>query len=184
MLCTCSPDRQTPRISQALPDVANNGGPKDFLDSVRAKMHFTFSRMQHYADVDSTYYKERTRFIGDTVWYRDGKHPLAVVRYGDSKMNRKLLMVFNRSGKCTASLIVGMNGDVDRFDSVILDYKIIDNRSFSTTETWTYRGGINDDKITVTKQFYAINKKGRIMAQDNIIRSFTKPKIVVASHRQ
>ncbi|HEX3384061.1 MAG TPA: hypothetical protein VHS53_02675, partial [Mucilaginibacter sp.] len=70
------------------------------------------------------------------------------------------------------------------YDSVILNYKMLGVNSFSTTEVWTYRGGSKEDKITVTKQFYVVNKKGSIMAQDNIIRSFTKPKAIAVMHRQ
>jgi hypothetical protein len=184
VLTTCRPDRQSTKDSQLVADApiaeSKHKPPKDFLDSVRAKMHLTFSKIEQYAVVDSTYYKEHARFIGDTVWYRNGKRPLAVIRYNDKGISKKLLLVFNRRGDCTASLIVGMNGNADSFDSINLDYKIIDNNSFSTTETWTYRGGSMNDKITVTKQFYQINKKGRIMAQNNIIRSFTKPKALTA----
>ncbi|HZX57091.1 MAG TPA: hypothetical protein VFE54_00130 [Mucilaginibacter sp.] len=154
--------------------------PEDFLDSVFVKMGLSFDQIKEHTNIDSTYYKEHVKFTGDTVWYRNSKHPLAIVRCADSNLNKKLLLVFNRRGKCTASLIVGMNGDVDGLDSVILNYKIIDDYSFTTTETWTYRGGKTDDKITVTKQFYWINKKGNILAQNNIIHSFTRPKRLVA----
>ncbi len=181
MLCTCSyPDTQSSKDSHALADPGNNRPQKTFLDSVLAKRRLSFDQIKEHANIDSTYYKEHVKFAGDTVWYRNSKHPLAIIRYGDSLINKKLLLVFNQSGKCTASLMVGMDGDVDSFDSVVLDYKITDNNSFFTTETWTYCGGSTDDKITITKQFYGINKKGSILAQNNIIHSFTRSKELAA----
>ncbi len=184
MFCTCSyPDTQPPRRSLALTDPGNNI-PKDFLDSVFVKKRLSFDQIKEHTNIDTIYDKENIRFVGDTVWYRKGKHPLAIVRYRDSLIDRKLLLVFNRRGKCTASLIVGMDGDVDSFDSVRLNYRISDNNNFSTTETWTYCGGIRDDKITTTKQFYWIDKKGHILAQNNIIHSFTRPKELTARRRQ
>jgi hypothetical protein len=195
MLCTtCNPDRQL-KDSQAGTDMGMAGSdalgtsksgksPKNFLDSVYAKKAFTFREINEHADIDSIYYKKRVRFVGDTVWYRHGRHPLAVIRLGKGTINKKLLLVFNRHGDCTASLVVAMDGDVDSYDSVILNYKMLGVNSFSTTEVWTYRGGSKEDKITVTKQFYVVNKKGSIMAQDNIIRSFTKPKAIAVMHRQ
>lgn len=187
-LYTCSyPDRQGSKGDQTLADgesVKNTHRPqKDFLDSVFAKMGLSFDQIKEHTNIDTIYNKEHVKFAGDTVWYRNGKHPLAVVRYSDSLISKKLLLVFNKSGKCTASLIVGMDGDVDSFDSIVLDYKISDNNSFFTTETWTYRGGSKDDKITITKQFYWINKKGNILAQNNIIHSFTRPKELTARRR-
>ena len=179
MLCTCSRDRQ-PRVSQTLAAVENMGSQKDFLDSVAAKMKFTYSRMKDYMSLDSTFYKEHIKFSGDTVWFRNGRRPLAIIGYSVGGINKKLLLVFNRHGQCTASLMVGMNGDVDGgYDSVILDYKIIDDHSFQTTETWTYKGGKKYDEVTITKQFYRINKKGSILAQDNVIRSFNRPKAMI-----
>jgi hypothetical protein len=198
--CTCSyPDRQSSKGSQTLVDAGSAKRPqasdakktnsinrnnyrrqKDFLDSVRTKMNLSFDQIKQQTNIGTIYYTDRVEFLGDTVWFRNSKHPLAIVRYTDSNLNKKLLLVFNRRGKCTASLMVGMNGDVDGLDSVVLNYKIIDDYSFSTTETWTYRGGKIDDKITVTKQFYWINKKGNILAQNNIIHSFTRPKGLVA----
>lgn len=179
MLCTCSRDRQSPHVSQTPANTANKGDQKDFLDSVAAKMKFTYSRIKDYTNLDSASYKQHVRFSGDTVWFRNGSRPLAVIRYAVGGMNKKLLLVFNRHGECTASLMVGMDGDIDGgFDSVFLDYKIIDDNSFQTIETWTYKGGKKYDEVTVTKQFYHINKKGSILAQDNIIRSFNKPKVM------
>jgi len=154
----------------------NSKHQKDFLDSVQAKMNLPFDQINQYTNIDTVNYKEHIDFSGDTIWFRSGKHPLAIVRYSDRSVNKKLLLVFNQSGKCTATLMVGMNGDVDGFDSVVRNYKIIDDNNFSTTETWTYRGDSKNDKVTVTKQFYWINKKGSILAQNNIIRSFTRPK--------
>jgi len=193
-LYTCSyPDRQSSKGDQTsadldaaksaqASDVKKNSRqrPEDFLDSVLVKKDLYFDQIKAHTNIDSNSYKADAQFVGDTVWYRNSKHPLAIVRYSDSLIDKKLLLVFNRRGKCTASLVVGMDGDVDSFDSVVLNYKIIDNYSFSTTETWTYRGGKIDDKITITKQFYWINKKGNIMAQNNIIHSFTRPKRLVA----
>jgi hypothetical protein len=186
MLCTCSyPGQQSSKSSKALAEPVNSNFEKNFIDSVKAKMSFTFSTIKEYTNIDSSYYKDHIKFVGDTVWYRNDKHPLAIIRCGVGGMNKKLLLVFNRRGQCTASLMVGMNGDVDGgFDSVVLNYKIIDDNSFSTTETWTYLGGGLNDKITITKQFYQINKKGHILAQNNIIRSFTRPKAIAARHRQ
>ncbi|MGZ3944224.1 MAG: hypothetical protein ACXVJB_04735 [Mucilaginibacter sp.] len=154
----------------------NNGKPKDFLDSVLAKTDLPFDQIKQYTNIDTVNYKEHIDFSGDTIWFRSSKHPLAVVSYRDGHIDKKLLLVFNKTGKCTASLMVGMNGDVDSFDSVVRNYKVIDNSNFSTTETWTYRGDSKNDKVTVTTQFYWINKKGNIMAQNNIIHSFTRPK--------
>jgi hypothetical protein len=162
----------------------NKGRPKDFLDSVQVKMRLSFDQIKEHTNIDTIYDKEYVRFFGDTVWYRSGRHPLAIIRYSDSTINKKLLLVFNRSGKCTAALMVGLEGDVDRFDSVVLYYKILDDNNFSTTETWTYREGNKDDKVTVTRQFYQINKKGNIMAQNNIIHSFTRPKAIAVRHRR
>ena len=182
MLCTCSYPRTKSSKSDQTLVVPENGGPrKDFLDSVLVKRHFTFSQLNQYTNIDSIYYKKHVRFTGDTVWYRNGKHPLAIIRCGEKGINKKLLLVFNQRGECTANLVVGMNGDVDRYDSVVLDYKIVDDSNFSTTETWTYRGGSTEDKVTITKQFYWINKKGSIMAQNNIIHSFTRPRGALVS---
>jgi hypothetical protein len=182
MFCTCTdPYRQSPKSSPVAVDAGINTHHKDFLDSVQAKMKFTFSRVTQYTSLDSSFYKEHVRFLGDTVWYRTGSHPFAIIHYSIGKINKKLLLIFNRSGECTASLIVGMNGDVDGgFDSVILDYRIIDATSFSTTETWTYRGATTNEKVTITKQFYHVNKKGNILAQNNIIHSYTRPKALAA----
>jgi hypothetical protein len=191
-LYTCGyPGRQPSKDSQPVTDLGTAGSqaspikksharPKDFLDSVQAKMELPFDQIKEYTNIDTINYKLHLDFSGDTVWFRNSKHPLAIVRYSDRNIDKKLLLVFNRGGKCTASLMVAMDGDVDSFDSVIRNYKITDDVFFSTTETWTYRGGSKDDKITVTKQFYQINKKGRIMAQNNIIHSFTRPKNSVA----
>lgn len=184
-LYTCSyPDKKSSKDRLSLADAGSSNPKKDFLDSVQAKMGFTFSQVGDYTNLDSIYYKQHIKFSGDTVWYRHGKHPLAVLKCRVGGINKKLLLVFNQGGRCTASLIVGMNGDVDGgFDSIVLNYKIFDDNSFATTETWTYRGSTGD-RITVTKQFYQINRKGSIMAQNNIIRSFTRPRVLAASHRQ
>jgi len=199
-LYTCSyPGRQPSKSGQTLADLGtaqsspasdlkknnpmkrNNHRPqKDFLDSVFVKMDLSFDQIKEHTNIDTTSHKDHVKFAGDTVLYRTSKHPLAIVRYDDSLIDKKLLLVFNRRGKCTASLVVGMDGEVDSFDSVVLNYKIFDNNSFSTTETWTYRGGSKSDKITITKQFYWINKKGNILAQNNIIHSFTRPKELAA----
>jgi hypothetical protein len=199
-LYTCSyPDRQPSKGGQTLVDrdtakssqtpdakkinlVKKNKGrrPKDFLDSVAVKMDMYIDQIKQLTNIDTTYYSENVKFLGDTVWFRNSRHPLAIIRYGDGSINKKLLLVFNRSGKCTASLMVAMNGDVDSLDSVVRNYKILDDNSFSTTETWTYKGGSGNDRITITKQFYWINKKGSIMAQNNIIHSFTRPKGLAA----
>lgn len=188
-LYTCGyPGRQSPKNNQPLgtggPQASaikkNHGPQKDFPDSVLAKMDLPFDQIKQYTNLDTLNYNEHVEFSGDTVWFYSSKHPLAIVSYRDSHINKKLLLVFNQNGKCTASLMVGMDGDVDNFDSVARNYKIADDNNFSTTETWTYRGGARDDKITITKQFYWINKKGSIMAQNNIIHSFTRPKNSVA----
>ncbi|MFI5161445.1 MAG: hypothetical protein ACHQHN_09215 [Sphingobacteriales bacterium] len=183
MLCTCNyPGTQSQKDNPAPVDAVNKVPMKDFLDSVLMKTYLSFDQVKDYTNIDSTYYKEHVKFTGDTVWYRKGKHPLAIIRFRVGRINKKLLLVFNQRGKCTASLIVGMDGDVDSFDSVVLNYKISDNNSFSTTETWTYCPESSNDKITITKQFYQINKKGNILAQNNIIRSFTRPKDPATSH--
>lgn len=196
-LCTCSyPGRESSNGGQTSANgetasgvkatdavMRNKGRPKDFFDSVQLKMRLSFDQIKERTNIDTIYDKEYVRFFGDTVWYRNGRHPLAIIRYNDSTINKKLLLVFNRSEKCTAALMVGLEGDVDRFDSVVLNYKILDNNNFSTTETWTYREGSRNDKVTVTKQFYQINKKGNIMAQNNIIHSFTRPKAIAVNHR-
>jgi hypothetical protein len=182
-------DRDRAKSSQA-PEVKKNNPvrgnkrrrPEDFLDSIQAKMDLSFYQIKQYTNIDTIHYKEHVELSGDTVWFRNHKHPLAIVRYVDGHIDKKLLLVFNQRGKCTASLMIGMDGEVDDFDSVVLNYRIIDNSSFSTTETWTYRGGSGNDKITITKQFYWINKKGNILAQNNIIHSFTRPKAVAMSH--
>ena len=191
-LYTCSyPHRQASKDSQPVADLGtasvsspfikrNYGPQKDFLDSVQAKMDLPFDQIKQYTNIDTVNYKDQVEFTGDTVWFRSRKHPLAIVHYSDGHLDKRLLLVFNHSGKCTASLMVGMHGDVDSFDSVIRDYKIDDDNFFSTTETWTYRGGSTEDKITITKQFYWINKKGNIMAQNNIIHSFTRSKALAA----
>jgi len=190
-LYTCSyPGRQSSKDSEPITDLGtaspasaikkNRGHQKDFLDSVQAKMDLPFDQIKEYTNIDTVNYKEHVDFSGDTIWFRSSKHPLAIVRYSDRSINKKLLLVFNQRGKCTATLMVGMNGDVDSFDSVIRNYKIIDNSNFSTTETWTYRGDSKNDKVTVTTQFYWINKKGSILAQNNIIHSFNRPKNSIA----
>jgi hypothetical protein len=191
-LCTTcvSPDKQPSTGSKATADsdaggsAASNGQLKNFLDSIQAKKGFTFSEISDHVNIDSIYYRNHVRFFGDTVWHRKSRHPLAVIRCSSGTINKKLLLVFNKRGDCTASLVVAMNGDVDAYDSVVLNYKILGSNSFSTTEVWTYRGGSKEDKITVTRQFYQVDKKGSILAQNNIIRSFTRPKVLTAIHRQ
>ena len=180
-LYTCGfPATQSSKEDQTLAAPGNDGPQKDFLDSVLVKKHFTFSQVNQYANIDSIYYKNHVKFAGDTVWYRNSKHPLVIIRCDERGINKKLLLVFNQHKACTATLVIGMDGDVDRYDSVVLNYKIVDDANFSTTETWTYRGGSTEDKITITRQFYWINKKGSIMAQNNIIHSFTRPKNSIA----
>jgi hypothetical protein len=140
-------------------------------------MDLSFAQIKQHTNMDSLYYKGNVRFVGDTVWFRNHKRPLAIVSYSDKFGSKKFLLVFNRRGECTATLMVGMNGDIDGgFDSVILDYKIYTNYYFSTTETWTHREGKTKDKITKTEQFYWITKKGNIMAQNNIVRSYIRPR--------
>jgi hypothetical protein len=191
-LYTCGyPGRQSSKDNEPMADLGTassqasavkkyNRRPQDFLDSVQAKMGLPFDQIKQYTNIDTANYKAQADFLGDTVWFPRSKHPLAIVRYSDRGIDKKLLLVFNKNGKCTASLMVAMVGDVDSFDSIVLNYKISGDNSFSTTETWTYHGGSKDDKITTTRQFYEINKKGRIMAQNNIIHSFTRSKNSVA----
>src|ERR1700740_1397302 len=132
----------------------NRHPQKDFLDSVLMKMELSFDQIKEHINLDSTYYQGDVQFLGDTVWYRNSKHPLAVVQFNGQGISEKVLLVFNKRGKCTASLMVGMDSDVDGgFDSIALDYKIFANNSFATTETWTHREGRKNDKITITEQF-------------------------------
>lgn len=190
-LYTCGyPGKHSSKDSEPVADLAtarspsaikrNNGRLKDVLDSILVKMDLSFDQIKQYTNIDTINYRGHVRFSGDTVWFRSSSHPLAIVNYSDGHIDKKFLLVFNQSGKCTASLMVGMNGNVDGFDSIVLNYKIADDNSFSTTETWTYTGGSQDDKVTITKQFYVINKKGSILAQNNIIHSFTRLKNSVA----
>ncbi len=161
----------------------NRHPQKDFLDSVLTKMELSFDQIKEHINLDSTYYLGDVQFFGDTVWYRNGKRPLAVVQYDGQGVSEKVLLVFNKKGICTASLMVGMDSDVDGgFDSIVLDYKIFSNYSFATTETWTHREGRKNDKITITEQFYWINNRGRILAQNNIVHTFTRPKDPVVEH--
>lgn len=152
-----------------------HGRQKNFLDSVMVKMDLSLRQISQHTNLDNFYFNGDITFTGDTVWFRKSKRPLAVISYDDRGINKKFLLVFNKKGKCTASLMVGMDGDLDGgFDSIVLNYRVIDNNSFSTTETWTHREGKKKDKITVTEQFYWIDSKGSIMAQNNTMRSFTK----------
>src|SRR5579862_5367439 len=118
------------------------GRQKDFLDSVLVKMDLSFDQIKEHSNIDTIYDKDDAEFSGDTVWFRNGKRPLAVIRYDDRGRSKRFLLVFNRKGKCTASLMVEMDGDVDGgFDSVSLSYRIFDNNNFSTTETWKHKEG-------------------------------------------
>jgi hypothetical protein len=160
----------------------NRHPQKNFLDSVLMKMELSFDQIKEHINLDSTYYLGDVQFFGDTVWFRNSKRPLAVVQYDGKGVKEKVLLVFNKKGKCTASLMVGMDSDVDGgFDEIVLDYKIFGNNSFATTETWTHREGRKNDKITITEQFYWINNRGRIMAQNNIVHSFLRPRDPAAS---
>src|SRR5579863_3080339 len=96
-------DRDSAKSSQASDITKNSDRRKeDFLDSVVAKRELYFDQIKAHTNIDSNSYKADAQFAGDTVWYRNSKHPLAIVRYADSLIDKKLLLVFNRRGKCTA----------------------------------------------------------------------------------
>jgi len=193
---TCSyPGRQIPKSDRTLVDWGTGksaqpakapepvaprktyGRQKTFLDSVLVKMNLSFRQITQHTNLYTFYYKEHVKFSGDTVWFRNGKRPLAVIRYDDRGLSKKFLLVFNKHGECTSSLMVGMDGDLDGgFDSIVLNYKVLSSSTFSTTETWTHREGEKNDKVMVTEQFYWIDNKGAIMAQNNTIHSFTRPR--------
>jgi hypothetical protein len=192
---TCGPDKHTREGKPVLVDWGSGKNPantleqekavprrrvtqcqKDFLDSVLVKMDLSFDQVKAHAKLDTIYDKDEAQFSGDTVWFRSGKRPLAIISYDNGGMSKKFLLVFNRRGKCTAILMVGMDGDVDGgFDAISLNYKIFDNDTFSTTETWKHKEGKKDNKVTVTEQYYWINNKGSIMAQNNTVHSFLRP---------
>lgn len=155
---------------------------KDFLDSVLVKMDLSFDQVKVHANIDPIYDKDDAQFSGDTVWFRNGKRPLAIISYDDHGLSKKFLLVFNKHGRCTAALMVGMEGDVDGgFDSISLNYRIFDNETFVTTETWKHKEGKKDNKVTVTEQYYWINNKGNIMAQNNTVHTFLRSNDQAAS---
>jgi hypothetical protein len=198
---TCEPDKHSHQDGQMLVDWGSGKNrptsagqqktvsgrkvtqrQKNFLDSVLVKMDLSFDQVKTHVNIDPAYDRDDAQFSGDTVWFRTGKHPLAIISYDSGGINKKFLLVFNKRGKCTAILMVGMDGDVDGgFDAISLNYKIFDNDTFCTTETWKHKEGKKDNKVTVTEQYYWINNKGSIMAQNNMVHSFLGPRDQAAS---
>src|SRR5512141_1624865 len=101
-LCTCSyPDRQASKNSPALiggqiakssrsPAITSNPAreyskqaPKNSIASVQATLHLSFRQIKEHTNIDSAYCRDHVRFLGDTVWYRNRKHPLAIIRFGN-----------------------------------------------------------------------------------------------------
>ncbi len=150
-----------------------------FLDSVKAQARLPISQVERYVPLAKIeYYTKQTTFEGDTIWYRNSKHMFVIIRYDDHAVClRKLLLVLNESGECTASLTVETGCDIDgSTDSWDWSYKIFNDTSFSRTETYTKRAGRKDDLIIVTEQFYKISNQGEIIPLYKKTHSFTRPK--------
>jgi len=151
---------------------ANSG----FLDSIASKSNLSFAQIKTHTSIGDIYYKKNSTFAGDTVYYPNSKHPLAVLLHDDHLVClKKILLVFGHDEKCNDKLLIETGCEVDHStDSSQLSYKISSDTSFSTTETLTERNRGEKDKITVTEQFYEVNKKGKIIALNKKAKQFSR----------
>lgn len=150
---------------------------KSFLDSVVSQDILDTAQVKRYSKLANIYpFNGKLWFKGDTVWYRNGKYPFAIVDVSDNAVcSWKHLLVFDQRGKCRGALTVESDCDEDySSDFVRMSYDITGPVSFSTTETYIKRAEGQRDKVTVTQQFYRIDNEGKIVTLNKKVKKFTQ----------
>ena len=104
-------------------------------------------------------------FTGDTIYYPNADYRLVILGANDhSVSSHKYLLVYKRDEiKNTAMLLVETVDDEDYSSNFSqLSFKIFNNYQFYTRDIEYIRDKGKKTKVTVTDQFYQINKNGGI----------------------
>jgi len=136
-----------------------------FLDSVLAKADISLSFIKNHTLIRE-YFTEKSKFTGDTVYFRDSDHPVVIMEYSDGMVcSKKFLLVYQRNTlKNTACKLVETDCDEDDASNYNrISFGIFNHTYFYTRDVWYIRDEGAKTKVTVDDQFYHFGKNGKIV---------------------
>ena len=138
-----------------------------FFDSVASQFAITIDQIKKYTIIDSVYWTgvdHGGHFVGDSIYFREQKHPLLVLNYSDGLVCTYLfLLVFDSSGLHNSDYrIIEMNCDVDGSSGYTdLSYQILNDSTIMLERTSYERKEGHKDHVSSQKGYLHLKGDGK-----------------------
>jgi hypothetical protein len=138
-----------------------------FFDSVASQFAISIDQIKNYTMIDSIYWTgvyQGGHFFGDSIYFREQKHPLLVLNYSDALVCTDLfLLVFDSSGMHNSDYrIIEMNCDADESsDHSDLSYQILNDSTIMLERTSYEKKQGHKDHVSVQKGYLHLKSDGK-----------------------
>jgi hypothetical protein len=138
-----------------------------FFDSVASQFAISIDQIRKHTMIDSIYWTgvyQGGHFFGDSIYFREQKHPLLVLHYSDALVCTDLfLLVFDSSGMHNSDYrIIEMNCDADESsDHSDLSYQILNDSTIMLERTSYEKKQGHKDHVSVQKGYLHLKSDGK-----------------------
>ena len=138
-----------------------------FFDSVASQFAISIDQIKKYTMIDSIYWTgvyHGGHFVGESIYFRDQKHPLLVLNYSDGLVCSDLfLLVFDSSGMYNSDYrIIEMNCDADGSSGYsALSYHILNDSTIMLERTLNESKQGHKEHVSSQKGYLHLKDDGK-----------------------